>query len=810
MHSSDNLKDLPPREWDRLESLLNRFERTWREGDAVDLRHFLPPVGDPLRLRALKELVMSELEIRWRRGQRALLEEYLQRFPELNEKATLHPPLLAAEYQVRQRHGDKPPLEAYQQRFPEQFGPFEKLVQEARAPAPLENKRSPAPAPAAAPDKGHLPVGGGYHLIERLGRGEFGVVWRALAPGGVEVAIKIIHRPVETALAQRELEALNLIKLLRHPFLLQTQGFWTWEDKLIIAMQLADSSLGDRLKKCVDLGLSGIPVDELRIYMHEACEALDFLHSKQVLHRDIKPANILLMQGHAMLADFGVARMLQPERTVEATLVGTPLYIAPEVWRGRVDPRSDQYSLAATYFELRTNRPIFPSSAIVELMSDHTQRAPELDPLPKAEQEALLKALSKDPTRRYESCLEFFRTLDQALVGEQEHVKAAALPAGEIPPVETAPPKPTHIPVVSDTGRIAAAALRTAIDPQIRETIRSEPPPRPDWRGDKARTAPARRSLLVPALSVLVLLAGLSSVAWWVYVKGRPSVSPIPPPPKAKVDFLPHGCVPDDGAEIVSARGKKVYQRIAFVFPDGATRAEFVLIPNQGGDGEPPPFYILRTKVSNQLFQQFAKVGKLESPWAAGARMDGRDLGVADDNRQFPVVNVTWDDADAFAQWFGELLQAKMAVPSGRQWDKAAGQGETPPSGRFDDAPGPFQGNYSSSGPKCVPPAFALGGRGPLPVGGATQDHTNSGCSDMASNGFEWTSTKCDDNDKEIGPVIAKVRTHDWLSVRGATYDQTRPYVYGQRKVFKRLEHNGDGYYRRDLSFRVVIEVPDR
>src|SRR5439155_8321765 len=121
MHSSANLKDLPPREWDRLESLIGRFERAWQEGESVDLRHFLPPVGDPLRLRALKELVLSEMEIRWRRGERAVVEEYLTRFPELNEKSTLHPSLLAAEYQVRQRHGDRPPLATYEQRFPAFF-----------------------------------------------------------------------------------------------------------------------------------------------------------------------------------------------------------------------------------------------------------------------------------------------------------------------------------------------------------------------------------------------------------------------------------------------------------------------------------------------------------------------------------------------------------------------------------------------------------------------------------------------------------------------------------------------------------------
>src|SRR5262249_49874409 len=102
-----------------------------------------------------------------------------------------------------------------------------------------------------------------YKLIERIGNGTFGEVWRAEAPGGIEVAVKIIFRPISDKEARRELEALDLIKRLRHPYLLQTQAYWMVDDRLHIAMELADGSLRDRYKECRKQGLPSIPLAEL-------------------------------------------------------------------------------------------------------------------------------------------------------------------------------------------------------------------------------------------------------------------------------------------------------------------------------------------------------------------------------------------------------------------------------------------------------------------------------------------------------------------------------------------------------------------
>src|SRR5581483_7939943 len=256
--------------------------------------------------------------------------------------------------------------------------------------------------------------GGAYPLKRCLGRGAFGEVWLAEAPGGVEVAVKIIQRTVKAEDAQRELEALHVIKKLRHQNLLSLQAFFAQDDRLIIILELADRSLRERLSECQRAGQAGIPPKELLGYFHEAAEALDFLHARDVQHRDVKPDNMLLLGRHVKVADYGLARMLEQHSLQTASTVGTPAYMAPEVWNGKISVHSDQYSLAAAYAELRSGKFPFPKDSLASLIHAHLQGTPDLGNLGDSERNVLLKALAKDPSQRFSSCADFVAALEAA------------------------------------------------------------------------------------------------------------------------------------------------------------------------------------------------------------------------------------------------------------------------------------------------------------------------------------------------------------------------------------------------------------
>jgi serine/threonine protein kinase len=256
----------------------------------------------------------------------------------------------------------------------------------------------------------------GYVLIEPLGRGGFGEVWKCQTPDGLHKTVKFVTgsrgENADKALLQQEYEALQQVKAIQHPYLLGLERVELVGHELVMVMTLADRHLGDRFEECRQAGLPGIPRRELLGYLKEAAEALDAIGTQHGLqHLAVKPTNLFLTAGHVQVGDYGLVSKLDGGASNEKNRGLSPKYSAPEVLHGRANPRSDQYSLALVYQELLTGTFPFTASTPQQVILQHTSAAPDLNGLSTRDAAAVAAALAKKPEGRFVSCVGFITAL---------------------------------------------------------------------------------------------------------------------------------------------------------------------------------------------------------------------------------------------------------------------------------------------------------------------------------------------------------------------------------------------------------------
>jgi eukaryotic-like serine/threonine-protein kinase len=347
----------------------------------------------------------------------------------------------------------------------------------------------------------------GYRLVERLGRGGFGEVWKVIAPGGVFKAIKIVHGDMENVgadcrAAEQELKALDRVKTIRHPYILSIDRFDIVNGQLMIVMEMADRSLSERLDQCRSQGLPGIPRDELLRYMDETAEALDLMNfHHQIQHLDIKPQNLLLIHNHVKVADFGLAKDFEGLRCAVTGGV-TPIYAAPETSEGWVSRYCDQYSLAIVYQELLTGLRPFSGINPAQVLIQHLTAPPNVAPLPIHDRDIVAKALSKKPNDRFASCTEFVQALRNSATASIATAQPLNVAATIIPdsvhdsesrsePITTQPNKAPGGAIRSTT----SAQLSTAPDAAANQTRVPTPIPTSETLPSRANQS---RSQAVP------------------------------------------------------------------------------------------------------------------------------------------------------------------------------------------------------------------------------------------------------------------------------------------------------------------------
>ena len=283
----------------------------------------------------------------------------------------------------------------------------------------------------------------GYRLLERLGRGGFGEVWKVEAPGGLLKAMKFVFGDLDACdedsrPAEQELKALKRVQTIRHPYILSLERYDIIDGQLMIVMELADRNLWDRYRECRGQGLPGVPRDELLSYMEETAEALDLMNNYyRIQHLDVKPQNLFLVFNHIKVGDFGLAKLLEGQMT-KVTGGVTPVYAAPETFEGHVSRFSDQYSLAIVFQEMLTGVRPFAGANTRQLLMQHISGTPDLHPLPIADKPIIARALSKKPTDRWPTCTELVRGLKRSGLATSAPSFAKPKPDDEVDPLSEA------------------------------------------------------------------------------------------------------------------------------------------------------------------------------------------------------------------------------------------------------------------------------------------------------------------------------------------------------------------------------------
>lgn len=261
----------------------------------------------------------------------------------------------------------------------------------------------------------------GYRLEHRIARGGFGEVWKGTGNAGFPVALKLIS--LKSRGLPVEMASFDIFKKIQHSHILTIFDVWKNDDFLIIAMQLADESLMDRFKAAQACGRSGLTSNELLPFFAEIAKALDFLNVPKpaavakrdpIQHGDVKPQNILISGTSALLGDLGLARVIRLSGSTPHSGSFTALFAAPECLDGTFSHVSDQYSLAATWYFLRSGQVPFdaPPFGVAPGAGTELPQAGDLGP---SEHKALAKALARDPFQRYISSEKFVNTLRSAV-----------------------------------------------------------------------------------------------------------------------------------------------------------------------------------------------------------------------------------------------------------------------------------------------------------------------------------------------------------------------------------------------------------
>lgn len=562
-------------------------------------------------------------------------------------------------------------------------------------------------------------------------------------------AIKVLaeHLAQERSIVSRfEREARMTASLANHPNIVPIFDIGEGNGLYYLIMQfVAGEDLASYLRR-----EGRLPLAEAANVIAQATEALSCAEAKRIVHRDLKPGNMLLDEsGRVKLLDFGISRItdLSDGLTRAGEAVGTPYYMSPEQIRGEAcDIRSDLYSLGVVFFELLSGRRPFEHESATAIQIAHLTTAPPslltLDPqLPAGCDAIVQKLMAKLPEDRYQNTAELLQILNSNGANAGPGTLRPSVDPSLREAIQRAQELPLDAPTLSGSTSVAAsvATRETAVTtlpvenpPAItshREGLVLEAP-----RQSEVKPKPGKLTWVAIGLAVM-LLAGIVAA---VLILRRPkpaTQSTTPPAPTL--------------APVYSDQNGRMFLVPAGSFQFGAAADQTLRTVSL------PAFYIDETEVSNEEYRRFCDATGHAPPQSP-------DYAAHPD---YPVSNVSYEDAVAYAAWAGRRL------PTEEEWEKAA-RG-------LDDRTYPWGETPWTDG---VPDRLQ-------PVTSEPLRRSPYGAYNMAGNVWEWTATPYaptpEDNAGMKRLLNGQNFSADWRTIKGGSF------APGSTEYFAIAKHRG-------------------
>jgi serine/threonine protein kinase len=531
-------------------------------------------------------------------------------------------------------------------------------------------------------------------------------------------------------------------------------------------------------------------------------------HRQNIVHRDLKPLNIMVQDDVPVaegvkILDFGLAKIKSGEllgsfiQAQTTGLMGSPFYMAPEQWSDEEpDARADIYSLGVILYQMLCGEVPFKGSSIPSIMKKHlTLPPPSFQSkgvsVPPAIEAVVRHALEKEVDARIDSVPSFLRELHAALnsapvvaalretvvMDANKTVASITMPVAPVTTPLSAPANnETNFGASFDSmsGTVSGAQLERdqrqqeqqeklermalqakALEDRLERLSGSMPPnPADDPEATRVQStaaavaapagstapgkpmivdfAPARKGpplLLIGAVVMVLVLAGVGIGAYLMFRPASRTTAPQPVSPPVVSTTKAELLTIDGGSFLMGRRNG----------PPWETPAHAVTVPQ---------FLMDRTEVNNTEYAEFVQETKHVAPghWAGTKPPFGQEL--------WPVVNVSFDDATAFAAWRSKRDGVSYRLPTEQEWEYAARNGE--------------QGDLYPWGPDWQDNVAVLKETTPAPVGSRPAGKNKWGVVDLIGNVWEWTSSKV--SAYPGNAVVIDRSTQDWVTIRGGCY----------------------------------------